>query len=71
MREARPALAEALQLNEQRRNAHSNMDDLFKEQRKLDDEFTLRLQHLNKIAGNILDERVAEPANTTKCHHRA
>ena len=41
------------------------MDDLFKEQRKLDDEFTMRLQHLNKIAGNIL-ECVAERANTTE-----
>eukprot|EP00931_Biecheleriopsis_adriatica_P109700 TRINITY_DN83964_c0_g1_i1.p1 TRINITY_DN83964_c0_g1~~TRINITY_DN83964_c0_g1_i1.p1 ORF type:complete len:412 (+),score=27.19 TRINITY_DN83964_c0_g1_i1:108-1343(+) len=55
VQEAKPALAEALQLNEQRRNAYTNAVGLLEDQRKLDNEFTVRLQHLNKIAGCVLD----------------
>ena len=51
MQEAKPALAEALQLNEQRRRASGLHDD----QCKLESDFAMRLRHLNKIAGEILD----------------
>ena len=56
LHEARPAMSEMLQLNEQRRRAYVNAAELHDVQRKLDDELTLRLHHLNKLAGRILED---------------
>ena len=44
-----------LQLNEQRRRAYVNAAELQDVRRKLDDELTLHLCHLNKLAGRILE----------------
>ena len=52
---AEPAMSEMLQLNKQRRRSYVNANALHDVQRKLDDEFTLRLLHLNKLAGRILE----------------
>ena len=56
LHEAKPAMSEILQLNEQRRRAYGNEAELHVFQRKLNDELTLRLQHLNKLAGRILED---------------
>ena len=48
-------MSETLQLNEQRRRAYVNAAELHDVRRKLDDELTLRLRYLNKLAGHILE----------------
>ena len=48
LHEAKPAMSEMLQLNEQRRRAYVNAAELHDVRRKLDDELTLHLCHLNK-----------------------
>ena len=55
--ETKLALAQMLNLNDQRREAFASAGQLLDQPKKLDDEFTLRLQHLSKIANKILAAR--------------
>ena len=55
LQEAKPAMSEMLQLNEQRRRAYVNANALRDDQRNLDDEFTLCLHQMNDLAGQILE----------------
>ena len=57
---ARPAMAKLTGLIEQRlENAHS-LEALTESWIKLSQEFTLRIRHLNKVAGRVIERREAE-----------